>query len=165
MKSASSYLHQSRWFALEIWMDTISWLEVLVSSSYIRFFYIEFRGKITQFSLDTTPDGILLDKNKDLDTNKNENHPFFSVPKEHNNVNSRLQERAMLRGPLKMPIWDLHGFGLLNLGGFLVKPNTFIEHNLLFLISPLTKGPVPPEQSEEITCKFTIEVCVVELKI
>ena len=48
MKSTSSYLYWICWFAFEICVDSIVWLEVLVSLSYIRFFYIECRGKVSE---------------------------------------------------------------------------------------------------------------------
>jgi hypothetical protein len=51
-----------------------------------------------------SPDEILLDKNEKLDINKSERHSFFLALRECNNVNSRLQERAMIGGPLKMPM-------------------------------------------------------------
>ena len=49
-------------------------------------------------------DGILLDKNKKLDTNQSEGHSFFLALKEHNNLNSKHMEGIVIRGPLKMPM-------------------------------------------------------------
>jgi hypothetical protein len=51
-----------------------------------------------------SPDGTLLDKTKKIDTNQSEGDSFFPIPKEHNNVNSQIQERAMMGGPLKYPM-------------------------------------------------------------
>jgi len=51
-----------------------------------------------------SPDRILLDKNKKLDTNPTEGHSFFLALKERVNANSELQESAMMEGPLKMPM-------------------------------------------------------------
>jgi hypothetical protein len=51
-----------------------------------------------------SPDAILLDKNGKLDTNQTEGDSFFPIRKEHNNLNSKLQERAIMGGPLKMPV-------------------------------------------------------------
>jgi hypothetical protein len=51
-----------------------------------------------------SPDGILLDKAKKLDSNETNSDSFFLALKEPNNSNSKLQEGIVARGPLKMPI-------------------------------------------------------------
>ena len=51
-----------------------------------------------------SPDLILLDKNKELDTNQTEGNSFFLALQEGNNAYSKLQEVAVRRGPLKMPM-------------------------------------------------------------
>jgi hypothetical protein len=42
------------------------------------------------------PDPILLDKINELDPNQSEDHSFFLAPKKYNNINTKLQERAMM---------------------------------------------------------------------
>ena len=51
-----------------------------------------------------SPDWILLDKTKKLDTNQTEGHSFFLALKERINANSNLQEGFVMGGILKMPI-------------------------------------------------------------
>ena len=92
-----------------------------------------------------SPDGILLDKTKKLDTNQTEGYSFFLALKQRINANSKIRERAMMGGPLKMPMWSLPG-GFILLWRFLYlvrdkvtalwvlgeKPQALIENRLSF---------------------------------